>query len=331
MRQENTNLELYIKYTLKEDEITILSCKGYGATVTLPAKINGYPVRKIGAYAFSNPEKGLNMLLNIGEVLLERISGLKVPGGKEDYIYGLKLQEISLPESIEVIGEYAFYNCKELIRVNMPGGRIQIENGTFMNCEKLAYVNVKAAPDDLTSVKGILTELTSELCITFSHGEEKGAFLFPEYYEDAVENTPARIFRYLLYGAGYRYRQCFEEGRLDVLAYDMVFQSAEIQNIHETALRIAYLRLQYPYKLQESMKKQYLDFIALHMEKAVKLMISQDNIRGLIFLTGLGLMAEENFVHAQEEAVRAGRKECAGILLKERLRCYPPGEKKYEL
>ncbi len=331
MQQENTNLELHIQYILIKGGITILSCKGYGTTVTLPAGINGCPVKKIGAYAFSDPGKGLNMLSKSSEVLTYKVPGIKVPGSQKEYIYGRRLQEITLPESIEIIDEYAFYNCMELAGVNMSGGGIRIENGAFMNCEKLTLINIKAAPDDLTSAKGILTELTSELCITFTCKDEKGVFIFPEYYEESIENISARVFQNLLYGAGYRYRQCFEQGMLNVMAYDMVFQSAEIQIVHETALNIAFLRLQYPYKLSESMKKQYLDFIALHIEKAVKLMISLDNTKGLIFLVGLGVMTEKNFSDAQEEAVRTERKEWAGILLQERLHYYPPREKKFEL
>ncbi len=331
MQQENGNLELHIQYNLTEDEITVLSCRGYTTAVTIPPCIKGYPVKKIGAYAFSDPERGFTMLSENAEVLVEMIPGIKVPGSQEAYIHGNRLQEISLPESIEVIDEYAFYNCKELVTINLPGGKIKIENGAFMNCEKLKQINVAAAPEDLTSVRGILTELTSELCITFSQGDEKGVFIFPEYYEDAIENTPARLFQYLLYGAGYRYRQCFDLGKLDIMAYDMVFLSAEIRNIHETALGIAFSRLQFPYKLHETMKKQYMDFIALHIEKALKLMILQDDTKGLLFLTGLGIMSEENFAAAQEEAVQTGHKEGAGILLKERLQSYPPREKKYEL
>lgn len=331
MQQENTNLELHIQYILIKGGITILSCKGYGTTVTIPTGINGYPVKRIGAYSFSDPGKGLNMLSQNTEILTKKIPGIKVPGSQEEYIYGHRLQEITLPESIEIIDEYAFYNCKELATVNMPGGRIQIENGAFMNCEKLTLINIQAAPEDLTSAKGILTELTSELCLTFTGKDEKGVFIFPEYYEDSIENISARVFQDLLYGAGYRYRQCFEQGRLNVMAYDMVYQSAEIQIVHETALNIAFLRLQYPYKLNDSMKKQYLDFITLHIEKAVKLMITQDNTKGLIFLAGLGVMTEQNFSDAQEEAVRTERRECAGILLQERLHYYPPREKKFEL
>ncbi len=331
MKQDSTNLELHIQYTLRNDDITIISCKGYGTEVTLPAYIKGYPVKKIGAYAFSDPDRAFQIFKGRTEILEERITGFKVPGSEKEYIYGQRLQEITLPSGLEVIDGYAFYNCKELKKINLSGGRIRIENGAFMNCEKLVSIHVKAKPDDITGVRGILTELTSELCITFNDKEEKGVFIFPEYYEESVENISARVFQYQLHGAGYRYRQCFDQGRLNITEYDMVFQLEEIQTIHETALNIAFLRLKYPYKLQESMKELYLGYISKHIEKAIKLMIQQDNTNGLILLTGLGIMSEKIYTEALEEAVRTGHKECAGILLKERLLHYPPREKKFEL
>ncbi|WFR55544.1 leucine-rich repeat protein [Anaerocolumna sp. AGMB13025] len=331
MEKETTNLELHIQYILKEDEITIISCKGYGTEVFLPGWINGYPVRRIGAYAFSDPVRSLSKYSDNTEVLQEVIPGIKVPGGKPGFLYGQRLQEISLPKDLRVIDEYAFYNCKELTTVNLAVSRIQIENGAFMNCDKLYYINIDAAPEDLTSARNILIELISELCITFSPEGEKVVFLFPEYYEYSVENTPARILQEELYGAGYRYRLCFNQGRMDVMGYDTLFQTAEIQRIPETALRIAFLRLLYPYKLEEAAKKQYLDLIIRQMEQALKLMISQNNIIGLNLLTNLGIMTEKNFVDAQEMAVRTGHKECAGIVLKARLHYFPPKEKEYDL
>lgn len=335
MKQENIVLELHIDYIIKDEAVTILSCKGYGTKVALPERINGYPVKVIGAYAFSDPERSLEMVSDGVEIYSDKIPGMKVPGCNDEYIYGKRLQEIVLPDSMEVIDRYAFYNCKELITIHIPGGLIKIEDGAFMNCEKLAFINVNAEPEDLTSVRGILTELTSELCITFTNKDvlldKTAVFLFPEYYEYSVENTPARVFHYQLYGAGFRYRQCFVNGRLNIMAYDTVFQSPEIQTIYETALRIAFLRIQYPYDLHESMKNQYFNYIAMHIEKALKLIIEQENTKGLMFLVELGIMTEKNYIDAGEMAVRTGHKECAGILLKERLRYYPPKEKTYEL
>lgn len=333
-------LELYIEYILKENQVTVLSCKGFGTAVTLPDFIKGYPVIGIGAYAFSDSEKGLALLPEEAEVFYEKITGIKVPGSREEPLSGRRLKEITLPKHLKVIEKYAFYNCRELERVkinpvifnpvNLNPGRLRIENGAFMNCHKLKYIKVNGTPEEETAVREFLMELDSELCVTYSRGEEKSMFLFPDYYEYSIENTPARITQELLYGAGYRYRQCFREGILDVQVYDKVFQAAEIQTLHETALQIAFLRLQYPYGLLKKPKERYLNFISAHIQKALNYMILRDDINGLGFLSGMGLMSESNYIEAQEEAVRLGRRECAGLLLKERLLLYPPAEKKYD-
>lgn len=331
MEQQSVTLELHIQYLREEDSITLLACKGCGTKVVIPLNIKGCPVKRIGPYAFSDQKRSISLVSKQEDIKCETIEGIKVPGGKEDYICGSRLEEITLPSSVEVIDRYAFYNCKELMRINLPGGRIRIENGAFMNCDKLREVYIKALPEEISGVRGILTERNSELYITFKEESVTGRFLFPEFYEDAIENTPARIFKYMIYGAGYRYRQCFEDERLDIAGYDAVFSSAEIQTLHETALDIAFLRLTYPYRLKDAMKQQYLEFIERHMDKALKRTIARENTKELIFLTTLGLITETQYRQAQELAVSTGKNECAGILLKERLFYFPPTEKEYEL
>ena len=145
-------LELYIEYILKENQVTVLSCKGFGTAVTLPDFIKGYPVIGIGAYAFSDSEKGLALLPEEAEVFYEKITGIKVPGSRVEPLSGRRLKEITLPKHLKVIEKYAFYNCRELKRVkinpvifnpvNLNPGRLRIENGAFMNCHKLKYIKV---------------------------------------------------------------------------------------------------------------------------------------------------------------------------------------------
>ncbi len=325
------NMEMYIDYTIHENKITVISCKGYGDSISLPSHIKGIPVTRVGAYAFSDIDKSRECIPLESRIFTERIPGITIPGWEAEYIFGRKLKEISLPKDLEVIDEYAFYDCRELAAIHMWSGRIQLENGVFMNCEKLMEVYVNGNAEEVTCVSGILSEISEEVCINFSSDGERGVFIFPEFYEDSIENTPARVFHYLIYGAGYRYRQCFEQGRLNILAYDTVFQSAEIQNIQETALKIAFARIQYPYQLHETIRNKYINYITLHMDAAVDLMLSTDNLEGIVFLTELGVMTENNYTAALSKAVNTGKKECASILLKEKLHYYPPAGKTFEL
>lgn len=40
--------------------------------------------------------------------------------------------------------------------------------------------------------------------------------VFPEYFEESVENTPARIIMREMHGCGHMYRYCFDGTRFDV-------------------------------------------------------------------------------------------------------------------
>ena len=279
----NNNPELQIQYILDGEEVTIISCAGFGSTVIIPDEIKGFQVTKIGSYAFSDPDSAIKSVDVKEKLYKEIIPGFSPLGSKEGFIFGRKLKEIGLPRYIKTIDAYAFYNCRELNKISLPANKITIENGAFMNCEKLASIHVEALPDDITSVRSFLADLNSEVCVTFTCNDTEAAFIFPEYFEYAEENTPARVFQYFLYGAGYRYRQCFEQGKLNIYAYDTVFQSAEIQTIQDTALRIAFVRLNAPYKLNLSAKEAYLSYIALHIDKALEIMLKKDDMKGLNF------------------------------------------------
>lgn len=57
---------------------------------------------------------------------------------------------------------------------------------------------------------------------------------FPEYYEEAVENTPARIIDTHWHGSGYKYRQCFPETKLNLRLYDELFPLCSCQEFGDT-------------------------------------------------------------------------------------------------
>jgi len=84
--------------------------------VIVPAKHEGLPVVAIGASAFSGCTK---------------------------------MESIVLPESIQLIEEYAFYRCTKLLDIHIPSGVKVIENNAFKNCEHLRYIYL---PDTLESL-----------------------------------------------------------------------------------------------------------------------------------------------------------------------------------
>ena len=60
-----------------------------------------------------------------------------------------RFTEIVLPDSIETIGEYAFYSCSSLVSVQFPANLKTIGSEAFTRCSKLTEVNL---PDSLTAI-----------------------------------------------------------------------------------------------------------------------------------------------------------------------------------
>lgn len=58
--------------------------------------------------------------------------------------YTDKITEIHFSDGINSIGEFAFYNCRELTKVFMPDVLVNIEASAFYGCEKLTYINIPA-------------------------------------------------------------------------------------------------------------------------------------------------------------------------------------------
>lgn len=94
------------------------ACAGLpdGATetsVTIPAEYKGLPVDTIMSYAFKD-----NMMV----------------------------QEITLPDSIKYIDNYAFDGCENLVKINLPEGLTEIGEMAFGTCYKLSQTEL---PDSL--------------------------------------------------------------------------------------------------------------------------------------------------------------------------------------
>ena len=78
---------------------------------------------------------------------LRFFTGLKVIG--ENTFSGCKIEALSLPTSIEEIGDYAFSSCSSLLSVSLPDGLTTIGNSAFSYCTKLTNVII---PNSVTSI-----------------------------------------------------------------------------------------------------------------------------------------------------------------------------------
>ncbi len=80
---------------------------------------------------------------------------------------------ISIPDTVTYIGDYAFYNCKNITKVTIPANVSTIGKGTFQNCKKLKLVYFKSAKIKKIGQKAFFSNKKGR---TFSIPKKKGAY-----------------------------------------------------------------------------------------------------------------------------------------------------------
>ena len=127
----------YIEFaTVETKSYAIQTATGEAESVDIPVEHNGFPVTHILDEVFA----GYNMKY----VAMETITYI-YPKAFWNCTY---LQTLELG-SIEVIGQYAFANCRSLASVTIPASCKRIESGAFSNCEKLSAVYFCGAPEEI--------------------------------------------------------------------------------------------------------------------------------------------------------------------------------------
>ncbi|MBR6633135.1 MAG: leucine-rich repeat protein [Clostridia bacterium] len=173
------NAETYgdLTYEISNNEVTITGCSTSATTVTIPSDIEGYPVTKIGGFAFGSahvtkivlPETITSIELGAFDGCLD-LEKIEVDENNERYfsdaqgvLYfklgndstlircpeGTTLTSYTLPENVLHIGDFAFYNCDSLTNVTISDGVIGILYSAFSGCDSLAGITI---PDSVTSI-----------------------------------------------------------------------------------------------------------------------------------------------------------------------------------
>lgn len=107
----------YLYDFLDDGTIAITGYKGTDKAIAIPGSLGGRGVTQISDYAFKD----------------------------------LKIEEVTISEGIEVIGREAFFDCKELRKVNFPDTLREIREDAFHNCVMLESITL---PEGLTKLEG---------------------------------------------------------------------------------------------------------------------------------------------------------------------------------
>ena len=315
-----------IHYRVIGEQIEIIRCFGADPQIVLPERIEGLPVVRTAAYAFSD-RKGAEE----EDVRIFETEGHRMFGDSGSLLAGGTVQSVSFPDTMEKIGRYVFYGCRNLRELSFSDRLADIGSGAFTGCRSLCRLKVNLTDGEKTCVKEILGELWQRIDVTLLREGEEARLVFPEHYEEAVENTPARILFTQHHGSGNNYRQCFYNREADYRKYDALFYLAKAQDKTEVLTDLAFSRLMYPVGLTVDAEAEYESYVRAHQREVLEYLTDREEMPMLREMAKRDLWERGALDAAIDHAARKGRREVLSFLMDEKHRCFPVKRKRYEL
>lgn len=282
------------EYDVKENEILLKRCYGTEERIEVPAQIEGMPVTVLAPYIFSQARREPD---------------------QKAAICGNQVKEIVLPDTVREIGNYAFYGCYYLEALTLSHRTHDIAGGAFTGCRHLKNLTFRMEQAEGYCMKDVLSEVHHEMKVKLVYPNAVCTLLFPEYYEEAVENTPARQLETQFHGSGYSYRQCFQDGIFQFGEYDRLFQEAQNLESEDFCIELAVTRLMEKARLSQDAEGVYRSYLMEHRMSAAGWCIEFEQNETLEFLTGFIDWQEEELSDLIEEANAKGRLEIQSVLM----------------
>ncbi len=217
----------------------------------------------------------------------ERIDGLAVTGIGDYAFSGHPITHLFLPKTITHMGRYALYRCSSLRLLSFFGGLKDFGAGAFTGCHHIQQLILETDEDGTSGLRDVLMEVSEELQVEYRVRKDKAVLLFPEFFEEGVENTPARIIEHHTHGSGLLYRNCFADRKLRFQEYDDRFPYARGQEKDSFVLRLAVSRLVCPMGLSDHHRSIYEDYVKEHFEAAAALYSQAGDASTVSFLMNL--------------------------------------------
>jgi len=127
-------LSVEVKSEFIIENRTLVAYKGKGGDVVIP---DDEGIMKIGSYAFSHFFLDNEKYVEKDENGYYDIDEKKRPLGNDT------ITSVVIPENVDTIEKYAFYNCSKLTKVTLPESCETINESAFENCKALESVNFK--------------------------------------------------------------------------------------------------------------------------------------------------------------------------------------------
>lgn len=260
-----------LEYRLYGDRMGITGYRGKDTEVSVPETIDGYLVTRIGKKAFLSNKM---------------------------------LKQISLPESIIQIEDWAFACCGKLSRIILPYHRMEIGQGIFKDCSVLEQIIDEHGDEHdpgTVDISYLLAAVMSRLDAFYLFDFENAGT------KEWIARWDARMLQLMRTedAEGFsRMLLCGEEdygSRENNLDYYMEQRRRE-------KVRLAISRLMHDYRLEQSVRDELTGYLLEHVKGQEKeetwLVILEeygDDLRYYQFLTEIGGVDESNFQAMMED------------------------------
>lgn len=316
-----------IQYRIAADgSVEILRCYGADPRIVLPGQIDGRTVTAVAAYAFSDRKASEE-----SEVLEYETEDHRLFREGERLLAGELVESVELPDTVERIGRYIFYGCRNLRALRFSDRLRDIGSGAFTGCRGLNCLDVELTEGKKTCVKEILGDLWQRIDVRFRRNGAEAKLVFPEHYEEAVENTPARILFTQHHGSGNNYRQCFYDREMDFRKYDSLFYLARAQEKTGVLTDLVFARLMGPEELTKEAEAGYERFVREREEEILSVLTDRGDMEKLREISSRSLWEREALEHAIGYASEQKQGEVLSFLMNEKQKFFPGVRKKYEL
>ena len=346
---------------LKNNTARLVRAYGEAPCIALPSVLpapegGSWAVTELGDYCFSESPRNLPAPDAVcryavgedGSAVLTRAFGRDQTGRHRRYdldfgaapeedlhpVCGNFLEEVTLPDSLRVIGSCTFYNCRRLRRLTAGTGELTMGSDVFLNCFALEDLIIRATPEQATGLFALVGSITEAVRALFWPVEEaapRAGLWYPAYWED-IEETPAHILLHTFSGQGYHYRQCFLENKLLPAEYDAIFPQGHDADDASVMAMLCFDRLRWPWQLSEAARDAYRDFLKTNTGRVLTRLLKAQDTEGIKVLLALDVMDTDAFAEGAALAAKADNAEAAALLAdaEHKKRAAAPQKKRYD-
>lgn len=243
--------------------LSVARVYGLDSIVEIPEADFGTDITEVSPYCFAEIQRGIQTPATLYG---------------DEAVTGTSVEEVYLPRSIRKIGAYAFYNCFRLRKLSLYSTTEDLGAGFLTGCSGVEEIDFYLAEHTKSCLQEILMELPQMIRVNYfsEQGTLLAKLIFPAFYENSIENTPGRILMRDVHGCGIMYRNCFLHREFQFKAYDQLFREVDLYDGAALACELALCRLQYPYRLMQDAREQYIRYLQLHPSETAELL---DSIR----------------------------------------------------